>query len=234
MQQLKIDELPEIVGHRGAAGLAPENTLAGFRLACELELPWVELDVHVSSDGALVVIHDKTVDRTTNGRGDVAAMSLAELQALDAGHGEPIPTLEEVLHVLRAGPSLLCELKAEGIEQQVVATLRNAAHLEHTIVTSFHLDWLKTVRSLDSALRTGAPFDFPSDEKLEAAMQSGVDLINIAYPRLCLALSERVKSRNTLLRAFNPDEERAQKLMASLGVDLLGTNRPDVALAWMG
>src|SRR5262249_49277981 len=99
--------LPRLIGHRGACGLAPENTVASFRKAEELGVRWVEFAVHLSADGVPVVIHDDTVNRTTSGRGKVAALTLTELQALDAGtwfeprfRGELVPTLETIVALL--------------------------------------------------------------------------------------------------------------------------------------
>src|SRR5438105_7019037 len=99
--------LPRVIGHRGACGLAPENTIASFREAAELGVRRVEFDVHLSADGIPVVIHDDTVNRTTSGRGAVASLNLAELQALDAGtwfaprfQGERVPTLGATVTLL--------------------------------------------------------------------------------------------------------------------------------------
>ncbi|MCA1595352.1 MAG: hypothetical protein LC772_02850 [Chloroflexi bacterium] len=90
-----------VTGHRGAAGLEPENTLRSFRRACELGVDHVETDVHVSRDAQVVCIHDAGVDRTTGAAGEVRAMTLAEIHALDAGMGERIPTLQAALEVVR-------------------------------------------------------------------------------------------------------------------------------------
>ena len=86
-----------VVGHRGAAGVLPENTLAGFRYAIELGVDYVECDVHLSRDGQLVVMHDATVDRTTDATGAICDLDFNRIRALDAGEGEQIPTLDEVL-----------------------------------------------------------------------------------------------------------------------------------------
>ena len=103
-----------VIGHRGAAGLAPENTLASFSRAVRLGVDGVELDVHLSADAHLVVIHDERVDRTTNGEGQVAATTLAALCRLDAGAGERIPTLDEVLEAMPARVAVNIELKGHG------------------------------------------------------------------------------------------------------------------------
>src|SRR5215471_15400951 len=109
---------PYVIGHRGAMGHAPENTFASFRKGFELGAPLLELDVHLSADGQLVVIHDETVDRTTNGSGRVADMSTAEIRRLDAGSwfgcafaGEPVPMLSEVLQWMHGRVGLVIELK---------------------------------------------------------------------------------------------------------------------------
>jgi glycerophosphoryl diester phosphodiesterase len=115
--------MPLRIGHRGAAGHAPENTLqaieAGIRLGADL----VEIDVQRTRDGQLVVIHDKRVDRTTNGSGWVCEMTLAGLRALDAGEGGRIPTLAEVVELARGRVGLMVELGAPGIAEEVVKTV---------------------------------------------------------------------------------------------------------------
>ena len=111
-----------IIGHRGAAGLKPENTLAGFRHAAALGVDAVELDVHLA-DGRLVVIHDARVERTTDGTGAVAALPFAALRALDAGAGERIPTLEEVLDALPPDIGVNVELKGAGTAEPAARLL---------------------------------------------------------------------------------------------------------------
>src|SRR5436190_6736475 len=118
-----------VVGHRGAMGYCPENTFASFERGLELGADWIELDVHLSRDGALIVIHDETLDRTTNGHGYVKDHTLAELQQLDAGNGERIPTLPEVLDWAKSRKAILdieiknAPLYYDGIEAKVVDAL---------------------------------------------------------------------------------------------------------------
>src|SRR4030042_4999738 len=103
--------MAKIMGHRGASFYEPENTLRSFRRALQMGVAAVELDVHRTRDGRLAVIHDATLERTTNGRGRVRDFTLAELQQLDAGQGERIPSLEEALDLVRGRALLLVELK---------------------------------------------------------------------------------------------------------------------------
>jgi glycerophosphoryl diester phosphodiesterase len=127
-----------ILGHRGAPLEAPENTFGGFRLAVEAGADGVELDVQRSADGAPVVIHDLTLDRTTDGTGEVRAHTWAELAKFSAGPGEPLRRLGEVADwAAGAGAWLNVELKAEGTEAATLATLERAGVLERSFVSSF-------------------------------------------------------------------------------------------------
>jgi glycerophosphoryl diester phosphodiesterase len=127
-----------ILGHRGAPLEAPENTFGGFRLAVEHGADGVELDVQRSADGAPVVIHDLTLDRTTDGSGEVRAHTWAELSRLHAGPGEPLRRLGEVADwAAGAGAWLNVELKGEGTEAATLATLERAGVLERSLVSSF-------------------------------------------------------------------------------------------------
>ncbi|MCS7054552.1 MAG: hypothetical protein NZM18_00010 [Thermoflexales bacterium] len=137
---------PLIIGHRGASAHAPENTLAAFMLALEQGADGVELDVTRCATGELVVIHDDRVDRTTNGRGWVHKLSLAELRGLDAGRGERIPTLDEVIVATAAAPRpclLNIEIKSvaissDGLERQVVEVVRRHACEDRVLFSSFN------------------------------------------------------------------------------------------------
>ena len=113
------------IGHRGAAGHAPENTLAAIRKGIALGVDFVEIDVRCTADGVLVVLHDSTVNRTTNGKGPIDRLSLRDVKALDAGNGECIPTLEEVLNVVAGQTGLMVELKIKGVAQKTVEAVQN-------------------------------------------------------------------------------------------------------------
>lgn len=127
-----------VIGHRGAAGLLPENTLPSFQKARDCGARAIELDVHCV-DGTLVVIHDDTVDRTTSGRGPVRSFTVESLRKLDAGNGAPIPLLEEVLAWLPADMAINIELKGRGTAAPVAACLRSHPALrgDRCMVSSF-------------------------------------------------------------------------------------------------
>ncbi len=180
-QALSVD----VHAHRGGAALAPENTLAAVRNALALGADVIELDLHVSRDGAVVVIHDATLDRTTNGRGFVRDTALADLQRLDAGSwfnarfaGERVPTLREVLEVVRGHGNERVRLNLEtkydargpappaNFEELVLEQVRAAGLSGRAIVQSFYYPSIVRVKTLDSSMTTAAlrsPLNPPLD-----------------------------------------------------------------------
>ena len=156
------------IAHRGASSLAPENTLAAFKLALNLGADGVEFDVQLSRDKVPVVIHDERVERTTTGRGLVKDFSMAELKKLDAGKwfapdflGEEVPTLDEVLSSFKnICPLFIIELKNNintypGLEEAVIKIIANHNLNEQVIISSFNPDSLITCHQLEPSIRTG-------------------------------------------------------------------------------
>lgn len=154
-----------VIGHRGAPGRAPENTLASFQAALDIGVDGIELDVHLTRDGHLVVIHDADLKRTTDGRGYVHDHTLAELKTLDAGSwhsaafaGERIPTFEEVLDLVGKRVPLQVEIKGatDGVTEATLAALDRRGLLDTVMMTSFQLDRLPRVRALAPSVQIGA------------------------------------------------------------------------------
>ncbi|HIE51609.1 MAG TPA: glycerophosphodiester phosphodiesterase [Armatimonadetes bacterium] len=222
---------PYVVGHRGAAGLEPENTLRSFRRALELGVDYVECDVHLTRDGHLAVIHDETVDRTTNGQGRVAVFTLAELKRLDAGRGEHIPTLEEVLNLTRGRVGVLIELKGPHTAEPVVRTVKQLGMEEEVVLTSFHLERIRAAKTLEPHLRTGAIFGQPPSDAVAQALAVGAAGLGVHYRNLTRELVAAAHAAGLEVRAWNPDTEEEMQALLALGVDGISTNRPDLLLA---
>jgi len=176
----------QLIGHRGARFEAPENTLAGFRHAIGLGLTAVEFDVRMNRDGELVVIHDATVDRTTDGTGDVSSFSLAALQALDARAAFPdwpepcrIPTLSDVLDVVDGLLSLLIELKhddparLEPIVAGIVAEVRDRGLTDRAVMTSFDPVALEIMQRTAPELRIGLIGEWDTRAFIDSALRLG-------------------------------------------------------------
>lgn len=167
-----------IYAHRGASREFPENTIPAFRRAVELGVPGIELDVHLSADGVPVVLHDETVDRTTENVGPVSSFSADELAAMDAGGGEGIPTLASVVDVVAGKTTLNIEVKAAEAADAVLALLKSRPDLDWAI-SSFDWDVLRHARRTSGEavlwpLTIGA-----TDEAIALAQEIGATQLNL-------------------------------------------------------
>ena len=225
-----------VTGHRGASGFAPENTMAAFRLAHEQGADMIELDVYLSLDGRLVVMHDATVDRTTDGQGRIEDMTLEQIKALDAGSwmgeqfkGERVPTLDEVLEWAKTRVLVNIEIKGAGCEEQIVALAKKHELTDKILVSSFHHDYLAKIKELDPALATGALFDEPVDLS-EIIASCHPDAIN---PKYTLATKELVQQAHSLglqVNVYTVNDPLSMKQMLKNKVDGMITNFPDMLI----
>jgi glycerophosphoryl diester phosphodiesterase len=223
-----------VVGHRGVAGLVAENTLPSFRHAIALGVDYVECDVHLSRDQRLVVMHDSTVDRTTNGHGAIRDLALTRLRALDAGQGEQVPTLDEVLETVHHEAHLLIELKGIGVERAAVEAVRAHGMVEEVTFSSFALERLALVRAMGSDYRLRAILPNPTDFDLARAAALQAVGVDIRYTNVCLRMVEAAHALGLEVLAWNPDTWREQQAMIALGVDGVSSNRPDILLEQLG
>ena len=142
---------PQLIAHRGGPKHAPENTLAAFRNAISIGSDWLEFDIQRTKDGVLVVIHDETVDRTTNGAGAVRDLTLEQIRALDAGNGEQVPTFEEVIALAKeSNVGIMPEAKSPhlypGIEAEMVQAIVDADYAAKTVIQSFDPQTLEAIK----------------------------------------------------------------------------------------
>jgi len=242
---MSLDQLypgeTRILGHRGASAYAPMNTLPAFELAADQGADGIELDVHLSKDGTLIVLHDFTVDHTTNGIGLVREMTLAELKTLDAGikfkptfAGTRIPTLDEVFeHVGHRFSIINVEIKSEtentdGVEQITADTIRRHNMAGKVIVSSFNPLALRRFRQIAPEVPIGylyAPDYTFLPEIMDAlpheARHPHYSQIDAAYMTAARAAGWRVNTWTV------NDPLRARELKA-LGVDAVITDKPDL------
>lgn len=169
--------MTELIGHRGYSARYPENTLLSFKKAIEAGCTGIELDVRLTKDNKVVVIHDKNLERTTNGKGLVNDYTLKELKKLDAGKGERIPALEEVLAEIE-GIKLLIELK-EYSEKICSETVKLAGKRRNTFFISFSIEAVQNVKRINPRLKTGLIFSKPLIEP-----ERYIKLLNALCPRL--------------------------------------------------
>lgn len=222
------------IAHRGASGVRPENTLASFRHALALGIKHLECDVHLSRDGAIVVIHDHTVDRTTNGRGRVADLSLAELRALDAGGGERIPLLEELLAILPRDGRLVIEIKEDErfprLTDAVVAMAEQAGAERGRIgISAFEMATLRRVRELAPGLELSALLR-DTGGTLAEARSIGANIMCPKASAITAELVEELHAAGYPVRAWGLKgrDEREMERLIRIGADGMTTDYPDV------
>jgi glycerophosphoryl diester phosphodiesterase len=239
---------PILIAHRGGSLEAPENTLAAFRHAIELGMRYVELDVQMSSDGEMVVIHDETLDRTTNGNGPVSSLTLQELRKLDAGShfgpqyaGEPIPTLREVLELCTsAGVGVVVELKSPslypGMVQKVIALVgemrkRGGVNI---LCISFEHSAIREARALDEIIPLGYLYEYFEQEFVQPD-----DAIQAYCPYFGTALARpdqvaKAHELGKLVFVYTVNEEEDIRQITAAGIDGLVSDRPSLLKSLFG
>jgi len=234
---------PLIIAHRGASKLAPENTMPAFRKALELGADGIELDVHMSSDGFLVVTHDEMLDRTSNGKGLVRDRTLAELRSLDFGswfsedfRGERIPMLEDVLALLSGWDGLLnIEIKNgpvfyPGIERAVADAVKKHKRTNRTIISSFNHYSLVEIRKYEPEIKTAPLYMAGIYRPWEYARSLGAAAIHPLFYNIVPEVMKGCKENNIRVHPFTVDQPEQIKQVAAAGADGIITNVPDIAL----
>ncbi|MCW8953085.1 MAG: glycerophosphoryl diester phosphodiesterase [Rhodospirillales bacterium] len=242
MKTLEV-HLPKVIGHRGAARYAPENTLAGIRKAAALGAGWVEIDIRLLRDGNLAVIHDATLDRTTDGHGPVIRQNAASLCALDAGswfgrrfRGERVPLLGDVLDLAdNLGLGVNIEVKrSNGREKQTAAALigvlRAMPRRPPVLVSSFSVPMLKAVRAADRALALGFLAERPNALSLAQARVLGCVSFHCNASRLRAGDVARIKEAEMYACAYTVNDADQAGRLWGWGVDAVFSDIPDVII----
>ncbi|MBL7005833.1 MAG: glycerophosphodiester phosphodiesterase [Spirochaetia bacterium] len=246
------DDSLMITAHRGGAGLAPENTLAAFTSGIEHAADALEMDIHLTSDGNLVVVHDPTLARTTGKSVVVETTALADIKKLDAAAKyfgkafgpQQIPTLEEVLELNDGRLWLQIEIKLRsdgtrypGIEQRLLQTLESYRMLDRVIVISFDFPTLKTIKELNSAVLTGALAgkaylsSVGANGPAEVVRQihaSGADYVGISHSYLSDTLYKGFREAGLGVGVWTVNTREDMRKYIDLGVDFITTDRPDL------
>lgn len=226
----------EVTAHRGAAAVEPENTLRGFRYALSLGVHRVELDVHLSRDNQLIVMHDAMVNRTTNGSGALAEMTVNEIKQLDAGKGERVPLLVEVIelfqeHWQNGGETRLqIELKGSNTAAPVVEAIQQHNIADKVVLSSFDETQLTTAMELLPQTTYVFLTAKLEPDPLEIALRIGVSGVHLNHKLATREWVERVHAAGLHARVWNIDEAERMKWAIDLGVDGIGSNDPQLLL----
>jgi glycerophosphoryl diester phosphodiesterase len=207
-------------------GVEPENTLRSFVAAERAGLDAIELDLHLSKDGALVVIHDAEVDRTTDGSGAVADKTLAELRALDAGRGERIPVFEEVLDSVRA--PLQAEIKDVAAAEALAEVMHRRDLVSRVEVLSFHDEALTEIARLVPGVRTALVADRYGTEVVGRARAAGAGTLVLDIRRLTLEIVEEARAADLRVIGWVVNTLDQLRLARAFELDGVTTDQPEI------
>jgi glycerophosphoryl diester phosphodiesterase len=249
--QMVEEKRPLVVAHRGASGAAPENTMAAFERAVEMGADMIELDVHATEDGHIVVIHDAVLNRTTRGdvRGSVVWFTLEEIKTLDAGSwkgtefaGEEIPTLHEVLSAFKGRTRVLIEIKGKNIEDKVVDVIRETGTEEDVVIQSFDVEAVRRCRELLPEVPAGVLFSAPllfgrssfNDKVIATALDVKADFVAVGHKAATPELVALARENGLDVFVWTVNSKKDMANMIDVGVDGIITNHPDVLIELLG
>lgn len=234
--QSKSPKEVRITAHRGASGLAPENSMASVVLAMKIGANFSEIDVQETADGQLILLHDNSLKRTTNRGGNIWDLKLSDLQGVDAGSwfspqfaGEPVPTFEQIIDAVMDKMKLNIELKMNGHQQKlaerVVDLIQRKNFISQCIVTSFDREEIRKVKNLNPAIKTGYIFSKMPEEDLWAGE---FDLISVGRKLVTAELIQNAHEAGKEVHVWTVNKEEEMRKLIDLGVDNIITNYPDV------
>jgi glycerophosphoryl diester phosphodiesterase len=215
------------IGHRGAAGHAPENTLAAVERGITLGVDFVEIDIQRSADGVLIALHDRKVNRTTDGKGRADALSLRELRAFDAGNGERIPTVEEVLKLAAGRTGVMLELKAGGTAGQTVRAVQRAGFANPVIYASFLHEELTDVRAMEPGAALMVLFDRLPRAPVAYAARYRPTYVGLRHDRTDRSLVEAFQRERVRVCVYTANAPEDIRRVLSFGVDGVISDFPE-------
>jgi len=230
----------KIYAHRGSSGTHPENTVAAFKEAASLPIHGVEFDVHMTKDEELVVVHDESINRTSNGQGFIKDMTLMELKEYDFGEwftsdfkGEKIPTLREVLYVFKdTHHHINIELKSdvfpyEGMEQKVIQMLEEYRLEDRVVISSFNHEMIQQVKKLAPHIETAILFVEVMIAPHEYAEVVGADALHAFFPTVLRPMGKEAVASGKQVRVFTVNDEQYADMLKKIGVHGIFTDFPE-------
>ncbi len=220
-----------VIAHRGFSGAYPENTALAVRKAVELQAGCIEIDVRETKDGEIVVIHDETVNRTTGGEGPVKELTFEELKKLDAGkwkgnfENTTVPSLDEILRIVRGRTMLLIEIK-EAAPEKIIRIIRRHKMESDVIIGSFAVDYLIQTRIIEPSIPTALiAGTLPAGP--DVLVRHGIQIIDIEYRQLKDRRIESFIRSGISCAVWTVDDIGDMKRMLDAGVSFITTNKPD-------
>lgn len=230
------------IAHRGGAAYAPENTMAAFKNAIKMNADYFEVDVHLTKDGHVVVIHDDTLERTTDGKGMVKDKTLAQLKKLDAGSwfskkfkGEKIPTLEETLDLAKGKIGVVIEIKNgpvfhKGIEKKVINMIRKKTMQNEVIIISFDHECIRRTKKIAPEIKAGILF---YGNVIDSAGMAESIKAEYVCPGWQLVTDEMIlncRKNNRKMNLWTINDKQTMKFFIDKKVDAITTDKPDILI----
>ncbi|MGK7916151.1 MAG: glycerophosphodiester phosphodiesterase [Prochloraceae cyanobacterium] len=227
----------QVIGHRGAAALAPENTWSGFDAALSLGVDAIETDIHATSDGELILIHDRHLDRTTNGQGLVQTTPWSEIRTLDAGswfgqayRGARVPLLRETLERYGKRTHLVLEIKQSGIELEVLEMVLQLELINSVTFTSFNFSAVQNIKTQFPAAVVEWLISDSDQEKLEQAVKAGLNQVGLPAKAVSQQLVSRSRQLGLEVRAWQVTDTEVMMLALKAGVVGMTVDFPHLLL----
>jgi len=217
-----------IIAHRGASAYEPENSLRAIETAIKLKADMVEVDIRKSKDGELVVIHDEFVDRVSDGKGFVKNLTLKRLKKLNLALGEKIPTLKEVLSVVKGRVKLVVEVKSEGLERKLVKLLEKEGMVEDVIISSFNHQTIKKIKALNRKIACGIIFKCKPLNPPQQALDVEAEAVFPYHSYVSKDFVEKLHKEGLNVYAWTVDDVNRGRELIKSEVDGIVTNKPDI------
>lgn len=223
---------PFIFGHRGCT-YEPENTLRSIKKAIDLGVDGVEIDVRKCKSGEIVVIHDDKVDRTTNGKGYVKDFNLKDLKKLDAGKGEKIPTLEEIINFIKEPKNkknikLIIELKEKNLEKGIIKIIEKNKFIGNVIIISFYHQSIKNIKKYNNKIKVGILFVETPVNVINLAKDVNADFLFPNFKYVDNNLIKNAHKNKLKVFVWNIDDVENLEKMLKIKVNGIGSNKPDI------
>ena len=217
-----------VVGHRGAPGYEPENTVRSFSKAVRLGVNYIEMDVRTTKDNNLVLMHDRNVVRTTNGKGLVRDLSLQEIRRLDAGKGEKVPLLSEVFELFANKTGIIVEVKEPGTEESILAEIDRYGVKSYFIVSFYH-KIIHSIKKKHPAVKCGVIYSGEPVHPVNLAIDAGADLLVPNFSFVSTSLVEEAHSNGVLVQTWTVKRRDVEEMLL-MKVDGIASDYPDIVL----
>jgi len=229
-----------VIGHKGASIIAPENTLLAFRKAIQLKADYIEFDLHKTLDGEIVIIHDNDTYNITGKQGLIEELTLKEIQELDAGEGEKIPTITELINLTKGKINLQPEIKASGLINDLIQILTKNNLIKKTIISSFDITQLIKIKEIEPRLKIG--YLIPSEltrprilnRYIQKAIRNEFYAIHPHFTAVSKEFVDNAHENNLKINAWTVNEEDEIIRLKALGVDGIITDNIDLVNKLVG